>query len=149
VNGVHLVGAALAGAATGLRATVGVGTLVETASPGLPVALTTPPARIVAGLGVTGELVGDKLPKTPSRLEPPGLLARVALASAAGAVIARSCEQPMVPAVLVAASAALVSARVGHDVRQRVSQHVPPLACALAEDVIALALATAAVRSAR
>ena len=71
----YLVSAALAGAATGLRATVGLGALVETAAPGLPRPLTLPPARVVVGLGVAGELVGDKLPNTPSRLEPPGLLA--------------------------------------------------------------------------
>lgn len=144
----YLVGAALAGAATGLRATVGLGALVETAAPGLPRPLTLPPARVVVGLGVAGELVGDKLPNTPSRLEPPGLLARVALASVAGALIARGAERPMVPAALVAASMALVSARVGHDLRQLASTSVPPLAAALAEDVVALALAVGATQSA-
>ena len=37
----HLVKAALAGAATGLRSSVGVGALVETTSTGLPAPATT------------------------------------------------------------------------------------------------------------
>src|SRR5262249_17908271 len=75
----HLLAAAVAGVATGMRATTGIGALVETASPGLPSVLTGPPARIGAGVAIAGELVGDKLPNTPSRLDPPGLLARVVL----------------------------------------------------------------------
>ena len=98
-------------------------------------------------MAVTGELVGDKLPKTPSRLEPPGLIARIALGAVAGAVLARVASRPMVPAALVAASAAVVSAKVGHDLRSRASQHLPPLAVAVAEDVLAIGLAAVAVRS--
>jgi uncharacterized membrane protein len=148
MNQIHLVRAALAGAATGLRSTSGVGALVESSSSGLPLALTSTPARAVAGLAVAGELVVDKLPNTPSRLDPPGLLARVALASAAGAVIARASERPMVPGAVVAAIAAAASARVGHDIRQRASAYVPPIAAAVAEDVVALTLAVGAARSA-
>ncbi len=145
---VHLVSAALAGAATGLRATTGLGALIETASPGVPGPLTMPVGRAVAGLAVGGELVVDKLPNTPSRLEPPGLISRAVLASAAGALIARASERPMVPAAAVAAVAALASARIGHDLRVLASRRVPPLAAALAEDVVALALAVGAARSA-
>jgi len=141
-----LVDAALVGAATGLRSTVGVGALVETGSRGLPAFATTPPARIVAGVGVAGELVGDKLPRTPSRLEPPGLAARVALAAVAGAVLARAAERAMVPAALVASATAVVSARVGHDLRRAAATRVPPLVAALVEDVVAIGLASFAVR---
>jgi uncharacterized membrane protein len=138
-----LLRAALAGAATGLRSTVGLGALVETTSRGLPALLRTPPARVAVGLGVTGELVVDKLPSTPSRLEPPGLLSRVTLGALTGVVIARASARPMVPAAVVAATAALLSARVGHDLRDRLSRRIPPLAAALGEDVVALGLAAA------
>jgi uncharacterized membrane protein len=130
----HLVNAALAGAATGLRSTVGIGALVETGSAGLTGVFAAPPARVVAGLGVAGELVVDKLPSTPSRLEPPGLLARVALAAVAGAVIARASRRPVVPAMVVAAGTAVVSARVGHDL------------AAIGEDAVAVGLALLAAR---
>jgi uncharacterized membrane protein len=148
VSAKHLAGAALAGAATGLRSTVGLGALAETGSSGLPTPFTMPAARVAAGLAVTGELVVDKLPNTPSRLDPPGLLARVALGSVAGAVIARASERPLLPAAMVGAVAAVVSARVGHDLRQRAARRVPPLAAAVAEDVVAIGFATAAARSA-
>ena len=143
----HLLAAAAAGVATGMRSTIGVGALVETASPGLPAALTRTPARIGAGVAVAGELVGDKLPRTPSRLDPPGLLARVVMGAAAGAVLARAASRPMLPAALVAAGAAVVGAKVGHDVRARASQRVPPLVAAVAEDAIACTLAFVAARS--
>ena len=142
----HLVKAALAGAATGLRSTVGVGALVETTSTGLPALATVTPARVVAGLGVTGELVVDKLPMTPSRLEPAGLLGRIVLAGVAGAVIARAPDRRVAPAVVVAATIAVVSARVGHDLRQLASTRVPPLAAAVGEDVVAIGLAALAAR---
>jgi hypothetical protein len=54
----------------------------------------------------------------------------------------------MVPAAAVAAVAAVASARVGHDLRVVASRRVPPLAAAVAEDVVALALAVGAARSA-
>jgi uncharacterized membrane protein len=147
MSGGHLVRAALAGAATGLRSTAGVGALVETGSPGVTGAFAARPVRVVAALGVTGELVVDKLPNTPSRLAPPGLLARVALGAVAGAVIARASRRRLVPAMVVAATAAVVSARVGHDLRAAASTRVPPLAAAIGEDAIAIGLAVAAARS--
>jgi uncharacterized membrane protein len=140
----HLKGAILAGAATGLRSTVGVAALVNRRASGLPTWLARRPAFVVAPLALTGELVADKLPSTPSRLEPTGLTARVASAALAGAVIARSTDQPVPLAAMVASAAALASARVGHDLRAAASDRLPPCAVAAAEDGLALALAGAA-----
>jgi uncharacterized membrane protein len=137
--------AALAGAATGLRSTVAMAALINAGAPGLPRQLTGHVARAAASLGVVGELVADKLPSTPSRLEPAGLGGRLALAAAAGAVLARGSKDPLLPAITVAAAAALLSARIGHDLRAAASTRVPPAAAATAEDTVALALATAAV----
>ena len=139
--------AALAGAATGLRSTVAVAALINAGAPGLPRQLTGHVARVAASLGVAGELVADKLPSTPSRLEPAGLGGRLALAAAAGAVLARGAKDPLLPAVVVAAAAALLSARIGHDVRAAASKRVPPSAAATAEDAVALGLAAASARS--
>jgi uncharacterized membrane protein len=146
MSNAHLVNAALAGAATGLRSTAGVGALVETGSRGLTGAWATEPVRVVAGLGVAGELVVDKLPNTPSRLDPPGLLARVAMAAVAGAVIARASDRRLAPAMVVAAGTAVVSARVGHDLRTFAATRIPPLAAAIGEDAVAIALALLAAR---
>jgi uncharacterized membrane protein len=139
--------AALAGAATGLRSTAGMAALINAGVPGLPRQLTGHAAQVAASLGVAGELVADKLPSAPSRLEPAGLGGRVVLAAAAGAVLARGAKDPLLPAVVVAAAAALLSARIGHDVRAAASKRVPPAAAATAEDVVALALAAASARS--
>ena len=134
--------AALSGAATGLRTSAGLGILVEARDPGLPSALRGEPARAAAALAIATELVIDTLPQTPSRLEPSGLIGRVAAAAAAGAVIARGAGQPLALPVAVAAGAALLSARIGHDVRASLSRSRPPLAVAAAEDVVALSLAS-------
>jgi uncharacterized membrane protein len=80
----YLGKAALAGAATGQRATSAVSALIPAQAPGLPVALTRPVAAGVAQLGVTGELEQDKKPSTPSRLTPVGLGGRVVFASPRG-----------------------------------------------------------------
>jgi uncharacterized membrane protein len=139
--------AALAGAATGLRSTVAMAALINAGVPGLPRQLTGYVAKVAASLGVAGELVADKLPSTPSRLQPVGLGGRLALAAAAGAVLARSAKDPLLPTVAVAAAAALLSARIGHDVRAAASKRVPPAAAATAEDALALGLAAASARS--
>jgi len=51
-------------------------------------------ARSAAALADVGELVIDKLPTTPSRLDPPGLTGRVVSASLAAAILARSRSGP-------------------------------------------------------
>jgi uncharacterized membrane protein len=142
-----LESAALAGAATGLRSTVGMAALINAGAFGLPRQLTGHVAQVAASLGVIGELVADKLPSTPSRLEPAGLGGRLVLAAAAGAVLARGAKDPLLPAVLVAAAAALLSARIGHDVRAAASKRVPPMAAATAEDTVAFGLAAASART--
>jgi len=138
--------AALAGGATGLRSTVAIASLIDSGAPGLPAPLTRPRARTAARIAVAAELVIDKLPWTPSRLERRGLTARVASAAAAAVVLGRDANGPVLPIVLVAATATLVSARVGHDVRVAAEKRFPPLAVAAVEDAIALTLASAARR---
>jgi uncharacterized membrane protein len=142
-----LKAAILAGTATGLRSTVGVAALINRRPSGLPGWLAREPAVVLAPLALTGELVADKLPSTPSRLGPTGLAGRVTSAALAGAVIARSTDQPVALAVIVACAAALASARIGHDVRAAASDRLPPCAVAAAEDGLALALADAAAAS--
>ncbi len=86
--------------------------LINAGVPGLPRQLTGRVAKVAASLGAAGELVADKLPSAPDRLEPAGLGGRIVLAAAAGAVLARGAKDPLLPAVVVAAAAALLSARV-------------------------------------
>jgi uncharacterized membrane protein len=90
-----------------------------------------------------GELVVDKLPNTPSRLEPPGLIGRLVLGALAAGLFARTRKAPWLPAAAIGASTAAVAAKVGHDVRARLDQHAPDTAIAVAEDAVALGLAAA------
>jgi uncharacterized membrane protein len=139
--------AALAGSATGLRSTVGMAALINAGVPGLPRPLTGHAARVAASIGMAGEMVADKLPSAPDRLEPAGLGGRTVMAAAAGAVLARGAKAPLLPTVVVTAAAALLSARIGHDVRAAASKRMPPAAAATAEDMVALGLAAASARS--
>jgi uncharacterized membrane protein len=139
--------AALAGAATGLRSTVAMAALVNAGASGLPHQLTGQVARIGAWMGLAGEMVVDKLPSTPSRLAPRGLSGRLVLAATAGAVLARGAGDPQLPAMAVAAAAAVISAKIGHDIRAATSKRFPPAAAGTAEDAVALGLAAMASQS--
>jgi uncharacterized membrane protein len=141
--------AALAGAATGLRSTVGLAALIDAGAAGLPALLTGPRARAVARLAVASELVLDKLPSTPSRLEPAGLAGRIVFAAVAGAVLARGADQPVLEAVVIASAAAIAGAKLGHDARVAAAELFPPFAVAVAEDGLALGLAAVSSRRRR
>jgi uncharacterized membrane protein len=133
--------AAALGAATGLRSTVALAALILRRNEGLPTALRHPAARPAAALADVGELVIDKLPTTPSRLEPPGLAGRVVSASLAAAVLARTGRQRRIPAMAVASAAALAAAKVCHDARAALARHLPDPAVAVVEDALAIWLA--------
>jgi uncharacterized membrane protein len=143
----YLERAALAGIATGMRSTSAVAALILTEAPGLPTLVNGPVATALAELGVTSELILDKLPSTPSRLEPPGLAGRAAFASIAGVVIAHGARHAAFPAMFVASVAALLSARVFHDIRQAAATRLPPSQVAMVEDALALSLAAASARA--
>lgn len=81
-----LARAALLGLATGGRSTAGLTALALTSSSaGL---LGSRWTRGLAGLATAGELVGDKLPQAPSRLQPVGLAPRLVFGTLAGAILA-------------------------------------------------------------
>lgn len=65
--------------------------------------------RAVAALTLAGEVVGDKLPVTPSRLDPAQIVVRV-LSGAAGAASLAVLDGRRAPAALVAALAGGVGA---------------------------------------
>jgi uncharacterized membrane protein len=140
------LGAALLGAATGLRSQSGIAAvLVGRKTEGLPAALAGPRARAVVTAGALGELVIDKLPNTGSRLEPGPLAARIILGGLAGGQFARARHQPALPAAAVAALAALISAKVGHDTRVALAKKLNGPVAAVMEDTVTLALAFVAV----
>ena len=97
---------------------------------------------VIFTAAAAGELVGDKLPSTPSRTAPLGLGARVVF----GAFVAVILAQPLLlnpfVAAMLGAVGAVVGAYVGWFARTRTvaALHVPDLPVALTEDAITLAL---------
>ncbi len=100
--------------------------------------------RVGLALGVVGELVGDLLPGTPSRLRPPGPQARAAAAAVGGVLLARRAGVgPVLPAVLAAVASA-AGTWGGAAWRRWAARRGPDWPAALTEDAVALALAGAA-----
>jgi hypothetical protein len=137
-TGAVLGSAALLGVASGMRSTAGLGVLVLRGGsrPGA--------AKAAAVIAVGTELVLDKLPVTGSRLEAPGLIGRITFAAIGGALVARASDRGFVPAAVVAAAAALASAKVFHDLRALADRRLPDPAVAVAEDTLAIGVATLA-----
>ncbi len=148
------------GLASGGRSSVGLGAVASTTTPRKPW------LTALAGAAVAGELIVDKLPATPSRLQTGSLVVR-SLAGATAAVLvahrltsppptppgvapiapiepdsaARKAVRVVLPA-LVGAAGAYLDSYLGAAVRQ----HSPDWAYAVAEDAVALSLAGWAVR---
>ncbi len=73
--------------------------------------LNSPIARVITGLLAVGELVGDKLPTTPSRIAPGPLGGRIVIGALIGWVLCQQARQsPVLGALLGAVGAASGSA---------------------------------------
>jgi uncharacterized membrane protein len=138
-----VVGSVLLGAASGSRGQLGVATVVARSDPSLPGIFRQPWARRLLVAAAAGELVADKLPMTPSRLEPAGIAGRLVLGASAAGLYARTRGAPWPPAAAIGAACAIVSAKIGHDVRAQLAQHVPDPAVAVVEDALTFGLALA------
>ena len=85
------------------------------------------------------ELVVDKLPKTPARTAPTGLIARVIFGGLSGAAVGAAVGIVPYLGATVACIGALVGTFAGYPVRRTlVLRHLPDFSVALTEDVIAI-----------
>ncbi len=86
------------------------------------------------------ELVADKLPFTPGRLKPPGLIARIVFGGLSGAGVAVSGAQSIVLGGVLGAVGGVAGAFAGYQVRTRLVKtlKVPDLVIALLEDAVAI-----------
>jgi uncharacterized membrane protein len=86
------------------------------------------------------ELVADKLPRTPPRTAPTGLIARIVFGGLCGAALALSAGALPTIAAIVGIAGALWGAFAGYNVRHALvlRAHLPDYAVALVEDVIAI-----------
>ena len=87
------------------------------------------------------ELVADKLPKTPSRTSPPGLIARIVMGGLTGACVAAGEAQGALLGSMLGAVGGVVGCFGGYQARTRLvkSSGVPDTYIALLEDVVAVA----------
>ena len=86
------------------------------------------------------ELIADKLPSTPSRTEPVGLIARVLLGGLSGAGVALSGAQSMVLGAVLGAVGGVAGAFAGYQARARLVKalKVPDFVIALLGDAVAI-----------
>ncbi|MFJ2647571.1 hypothetical protein ACIO1C_12675 [Streptomyces sp. NPDC087420] len=142
----------LVGLVSGLRSQMAVAAVALTTEPGE----SARPASLFAGVwgkrgaaaGAVGELVADKLPWTPSRLNPAGIVSRMAFGGfAAVALSSREPDgAPPVLAAAVGAAASAVGTLAGAYWRRTVAgAGRPDWPAALLEDAAAVLLAYTAV----
>jgi uncharacterized membrane protein len=88
-----------------------------------------------------GELIADKLPMTPNRTAPVGLLARVVTGGLCGACLCAASGKWLLAGALLGAIGGIVGAFLGYSIRRRLDLHIKDLPVALCEDAIAIGLA--------
>ena len=87
------------------------------------------------------ELVADKLPQTPSRTAPPGLIARILMGGLTGACVAASGGQGAVAGAMCGAISGVAGCFVGYQARTRLVKALGTrdIYVALVEDLVAIA----------
>ena len=87
-----------------------------------------------------GELIVDKLPRTPNRIAPGPLLARLVFGGLAGSIAATAMDGPGLEGVLLGLIGAALGAFAGFMIRRDVVESVgcPDWPVALAEDILTI-----------
>jgi uncharacterized membrane protein len=85
-----------------------------------------------------GELLADKLPFTPKRINAGPLAARIASGAACGAALSYALEGDWQPGAMLGAAGATAGAFGGYYARKSLSRSNSPLAVALLEDAVAV-----------
>jgi uncharacterized membrane protein len=98
------------------------------------------PALVIFIVLAIGELIADQLPSTPSRIKPPGLIARIVLGGLCGSAVAAAGGQSMLTGGFLGAIGGGAGAFGGYQVRTRLvrSLHVPDFVIACLEDAVAI-----------
>ena len=100
----------------------------------------TTTAAIIFTLLALLELVTDKLPKTPSRTAPQGLLARILLGALSGACVASAGEEGIILGAILGIVGALAGTYGGYQGRTRLVKALgtPDFVIALLEDLVTI-----------
>jgi uncharacterized membrane protein len=99
------------------------------------------PAVAIFTLLAVVELVADKLPNTPSRTVPPGLIARIIMGGLTGACVAAAGGEAALLAAVFGIIGGIVGCFGGFHARTRLVKAVgtPDIYVALLEDLVAIA----------
>jgi uncharacterized membrane protein len=97
-------------------------------------------ATIVLSLLALGELVADKLPKTPNRTDLGPLVFRVITGGFSSLAICTSAHQPLVIGTILGVLGSIAGAFAGYEIRHRLVKTFgfPYFGVALAEDFVAV-----------
>ncbi len=97
-------------------------------------------ALVILTLLALGELVGDKLPNTPSRTRLPGLVARVITGAFCGACVGVASHQALALGALAGAVGGIAGAFGGYQARVRLVKALgtPDFVVAALEDLVAI-----------
>ncbi|MCZ4077398.1 hypothetical protein O1W68_05530 [Rhodococcus sp. H36-A4] len=131
------------GKASGFRSSVGISAGLLTLFGGTEYRPLAVGASVFA---IAGEIVMDKLPSTRSRLSPPALGGRIVAGGGAAFAIARRRDEDAIPAAIIGGLSAVAGSYAGHAYRGWASTRIPPLAAALAEDLVALTIGAAVAK---
>jgi uncharacterized membrane protein len=97
-------------------------------------------ATIILSLLALGELVADKLPKTPNRTDPGPLIFRMITGGFSGIAIFASAQQSLVIGAILGVLGGIAGTFGGYEVRHRLVRNfgLPDFAVALLEDIVAV-----------
>jgi uncharacterized membrane protein len=97
-------------------------------------------AVIVLTVAAVGELIADKLPKTPSRKAPLGLIARLVTGGFSGFAVCVAANQSLVIGALLGGVGGIVGAFAGYEARTRLVKALgtPDYMVAILEDAVAI-----------
>jgi uncharacterized membrane protein len=96
------------------------------------------PGVIILSLLALTELVLDKLPSTPNRTAPPGLIARIVTGGITGACVALGGGESAIVGAVLGAIGGVVGTFAGYHARARLVRSLPGLIAALLEDLVAI-----------
>jgi uncharacterized membrane protein len=140
--------AAALGITAGLRSQLPLALLARTATGADPAWMGKRLLQTGLYLSAAGEMLVDKLPVVPGRIEPGPLAGRIVFGSLSGAIVAHRTRRPAIVGIAAGAAGAVAGSFAGYHARVwagRVSG-LPDPVWAVVEDAIALRLGTLAAR---
>jgi uncharacterized membrane protein len=100
-------------------------------------------AVAIFSLLAVGELVADKLPKTPKRTAVAPLLARIVTGGLCGACLCAAAGKSLFAGALLGGIGGVIGAFIGYEIRSHLvsNLHIKDFFVAICEDLVAIALA--------